>query len=113
MYCGGTTIAPHSPPATISSSIAAALHTVDSRCDVLVLVLGDQPGVTAEAVEKLADDPARRRRLGERGRERVEGELGWHVQAQKLKAVYELLESATDKCQDVANVIEGVVLEHG
>lgn len=31
----------------------------------------------------------------------------------KLKAVYELLESATDKCQDVANVIEGVVLENG
>jgi predicted phosphate transport protein (TIGR00153 family) len=30
----------------------------------------------------------------------------------KLKAVYELLESATDKCQDVANVIEGVVLQH-
>ncbi|MGH8262223.1 MAG: DUF47 domain-containing protein [Steroidobacterales bacterium] len=30
----------------------------------------------------------------------------------KLKAVYELLESATDKCQDVANIIEGVVLEH-
>jgi predicted phosphate transport protein (TIGR00153 family) len=31
----------------------------------------------------------------------------------KLQAVYELLESATDKCQDVANVIEGVVLENG
>jgi predicted phosphate transport protein (TIGR00153 family) len=30
----------------------------------------------------------------------------------KLKAVYELLEAATDKCQDVANIIEGVVLEH-
>jgi predicted phosphate transport protein (TIGR00153 family) len=30
----------------------------------------------------------------------------------KLKAVYELLETATDKCQDVANIIEGVVLEH-
>jgi len=30
----------------------------------------------------------------------------------KLQAVYELLESATDKCQDVANVIEGVVLEN-
>ena len=30
----------------------------------------------------------------------------------KLKAVYELLESATDKCQDVANVIESVVLEN-
>lgn len=30
----------------------------------------------------------------------------------KLKAVYESLETATDKCQDVANVIEGVVLEN-
>jgi predicted phosphate transport protein (TIGR00153 family) len=30
----------------------------------------------------------------------------------KLKAVYELLEAATDKCQDVANVIESVVLEN-
>ena len=30
----------------------------------------------------------------------------------KLKAVYEWLESATDKCQDVANVIESVVLEN-
>ncbi len=30
----------------------------------------------------------------------------------KLKAVYESLESATDKCQDVANVIESVVLEN-
>ena len=36
-----------------SSSIAAALHAVDSRCDVLVLMLGDQPGVTAEGVRKL------------------------------------------------------------
>ena len=30
----------------------------------------------------------------------------------KLKAVYESLESATDKCQDVANVIESVGLEN-
>jgi uncharacterized protein Yka (UPF0111/DUF47 family) len=30
----------------------------------------------------------------------------------KLKAVYESLESATDKCEDVANVIESVVLEN-
>ena len=30
----------------------------------------------------------------------------------KLKEVYQLLESITDKCEDVANVIEGVVLEH-
>ena len=30
----------------------------------------------------------------------------------KFKAIYELLESATDKCQDVANVIESLVLEN-
>lgn len=29
----------------------------------------------------------------------------------KLKAVYELLETVTDKCEDVANVIEGIILE--
>ncbi|MFZ2506958.1 MAG: DUF47 family protein [Steroidobacteraceae bacterium] len=34
-------------------------------------------------------------------------------QLMKLKAVYELLELTTDKCQDVALVIEGVVLENG
>src|SRR5262245_34893594 len=30
----------------------------------------------------------------------------------KWKEIYDLLESATDRCEDVANVIEGVVLEH-
>lgn len=30
----------------------------------------------------------------------------------KLKAVYEMLESVTDRCEDVANLIEGIVLEH-
>jgi uncharacterized protein len=29
----------------------------------------------------------------------------------KLKAIYELLEAITDKCEDVANTIEGIVLE--
>ena len=36
-----------------SSSIAAALAVVDPRCDVLVLMLGDQPGVTPETVRAL------------------------------------------------------------
>ncbi|MEP7154620.1 MAG: DUF47 domain-containing protein [Betaproteobacteria bacterium] len=30
----------------------------------------------------------------------------------KLKAIYELLESVTDRCEDTANVIEGIVLEN-
>jgi molybdenum cofactor cytidylyltransferase len=36
-----------------SSSIAAALTAVDRRCEVLVLMLGDQPAVTAATVAKL------------------------------------------------------------
>jgi molybdenum cofactor cytidylyltransferase len=36
-----------------SSSIAAAVGTLDPRCDVLVLLLGDQPGVTAPTVRAL------------------------------------------------------------
>ena len=31
----------------------------------------------------------------------------------KLKEIYQLLESVTDKCEDVANLIEGIVLENG
>lgn len=30
----------------------------------------------------------------------------------KLKAIYELLETVTDRCEDVANLIEGVILEN-
>ena len=30
----------------------------------------------------------------------------------KWKEIYDLIEKATDRCEDVANVIEGVVLEH-
>jgi molybdenum cofactor cytidylyltransferase len=40
-----------------SSSIAAALRAVDPRCDVLVLMLGDQPGVTAATVAALLAGP--------------------------------------------------------
>jgi molybdenum cofactor cytidylyltransferase len=36
-----------------SSSIAAALGAVDPRCEVLVLMLGDQPGVTPATVAAL------------------------------------------------------------
>jgi molybdenum cofactor cytidylyltransferase len=38
-----------------SSSIAAALGAVDPRCEVLVLMLGDQPGVTPATVRALLD----------------------------------------------------------
>jgi len=30
----------------------------------------------------------------------------------KLKAIYDFLESVTDRCEDVANIIEGIVVEN-
>lgn len=41
-----------------SSSIAAGLAAVDPRCDVVVLMLGDQPGVTPAMVEALIEGRA-------------------------------------------------------
>ena len=38
-----------------SSSIALALDAIDDTSDVLVLLLGDQPGVTSESVSALLD----------------------------------------------------------
>lgn len=35
------------------------------------------------------------------------------LQVIKLKEIYELLESVTDKCEAVANIIEGIVVERG
>jgi len=31
----------------------------------------------------------------------------------KMKEIYELLETVTDRCEDVANVLEGVMVKHG
>jgi uncharacterized protein Yka (UPF0111/DUF47 family) len=33
-------------------------------------------------------------------------------QVLKLRSIYELLETITDRCEDVANIIEGIVLEN-
>ncbi len=30
----------------------------------------------------------------------------------KLKAIHEMLEIVTDRCEDVANIVEGIVLEN-
>ncbi len=38
-----------------SSSIAAAVGTIDPRCETLVLMLGDQPGVTPDTVRALLE----------------------------------------------------------
>jgi molybdenum cofactor cytidylyltransferase len=41
-----------------SSSISAAVGSVDERCNGIVLMLGDQPGVTPDTVRRLVDGAA-------------------------------------------------------
>jgi glycosyltransferase involved in cell wall biosynthesis len=45
----------------------------------------------ADAILKLLDDPARRAKMGEIGRERIERQLNWSVQREKLRTVYDRL----------------------
>ena len=33
-------------------------------------------------------------------------------QVMKMRSVYEMLEAVTDRCEDVANVLQGIVLEN-
>jgi len=43
----------------------------------------------ARKIEELMDDPDRRRRMGEAGRDRVSSELAWEHQEGQLLAAYE------------------------
>jgi len=52
-FSGATVVDNPDFGAGCSSSIAAALHAVDRRSEVLVLMLGDQPGVRASSVAAL------------------------------------------------------------
>jgi uncharacterized protein len=64
---------------------------------------------TCEEIDKLESDADRVMRSAMSKLFREEPDVR---EVLKLKAIYELLETITDKCEDVANVIEGIVLEH-
>src|SRR5688572_9068271 len=63
---------------------------------------------TCEEIDKLESDADRVMRAAMSKLFREEPDVREVI---KLKAIYELLETITDKCEDVANVIEGIVLE--
>ena len=64
---------------------------------------------TCEEIDKLESDADRVMRSAMSKLFREEPDVREVI---KLKAIYELLETITDKCEDVANVIEGIVIEH-
>ena len=56
--------------------------------DAAVSIRDNDIGQFAEAILGLLDDPARRARMGEIGRERIDRQLSWPIQAKTLEAVY-------------------------
>lgn len=73
-----------------ASTAEAALKT----CDEIDKLEGDADRVMRAAISKLfREEPDVR-------------------EVMKLRAIYELLETITDRCEDVANLIEGIILEN-
>jgi len=64
---------------------------------------------TCEEIDKLESDADRVMRSAMSKLFREQEDV---LELIKLKAIYELLETITDKCEDVANLIEGIVLEN-
>jgi predicted phosphate transport protein (TIGR00153 family) len=82
--------------------------------DVVKLLAHNSDQATAEAVLKTCEeidrlesdaDRAMRTAMSKLFREELDVR-----EVIKLKAIYELLETIADKCEDVANVIEGIIL---
>ncbi len=64
---------------------------------------------TCEEIDRLESDADRVMRTAMSKLFREESDVREVI---KLKAIYELLETVTDKCEDVPNLIEGIVLEN-
>jgi predicted phosphate transport protein (TIGR00153 family) len=62
-----------------------------------------------EEIDRLESDADRVQRSALSKLFREENDL---KQVMKLRVVYDLLETITDRCEDVANVVEGIVLEN-
>jgi predicted phosphate transport protein (TIGR00153 family) len=64
---------------------------------------------TCEEIDRLESDADRVMRAAMSKLFRDESDV---KQLIKLRTIYELLEAITDRCEDVANIIEGIVLEN-
>jgi len=60
-----------------------------SAQDAALYVMENSAEKLGDAILELLDDPERRRRMGERGRERLEREIGWDQSVPHLLAAYQ------------------------
>ncbi len=92
------------------------VKSVERLKDAVALLhdIGDQKTAqaalkTCEEIDQLESDADRVMRAAMSKLFREEPDVREVI---KLKAIYELLETVTDKCEDVAKLIEGVILEN-
>jgi predicted phosphate transport protein (TIGR00153 family) len=78
----------------------ALLTNIKSSASILKL---------CEEIDRLESDADRVMRSAMSKLFREENDI---KQVMKLRTIYDLLESITDRCEDVANIIEGIVLEN-
>ena len=102
-------------------SVSAEAHQLAQICQMscdrvkaAVALLGnlrdpDAIMKTCEEIDRLESDADRVMRSAMSRLFREEADV---KQLIKLRSIYELLELITDRCEDVANIIEGIVLEH-
>ena len=89
-----------------SERVRDAVKLLDKIADPSV---ADAALKTCEEIDRLESDADRVMRSAMSKLFREEPDVREVI---KLKAIYELLETITDKCEDVANLIEGIILEN-
>jgi uncharacterized protein len=82
------------------AAVVGLLHNV-KRTEAIMKI--------CEEIDRLESDADRVMRSALSKLFREENDL---KQVMKMRVIYDLLESITDRCEDVANVIEGIVLEN-
>ncbi|MBS0419995.1 MAG: DUF47 domain-containing protein [Proteobacteria bacterium] len=94
--------------------LADLVHTCCSRMQKAVALLSDmsQSSQTLKLCNEIDHLESEADRLMRTALSKLFREESDVRQLMKLETVYQLLESATDRCEDVANIIEGVVLEN-
>jgi predicted phosphate transport protein (TIGR00153 family) len=76
------------------------LHNMDNSRDILAI---------CEEIDRLESDADHVMRAAMSKLFREEPDVRNLI---KLKAIYEILETVTDRCEDVANIIEGIIVEN-
>lgn len=78
----------------------ALLHNMDNSRQILII---------CEEIDRLESDADHVMRAAMSKLFRDEPDVRNLI---KLKAIYEILETVTDRCEDVANIIEGIIVEN-